>query len=429
MNDVFCRDIRMMLEKDILPDDVTRRTRCLKREHDFCIKEDGVLYQLWQPIIGNKYVKYRALIPDSLQDTYIRCAHFSENMSHLGIDRLISFLRERVIFKGMYEKVALFVSKCETCRQVKPHNKRMTRPPGLYEITTEPWQIAHSDVAGPLPISASGARYIVLVTDRTTGYIIAWAARDLSAESLARKFHARVSCIFGSPKCLVTDNATYYRSKLWTATAAELGIKLRFAAPYSPQSNGSAEASVKKVMNTLKCMARDHPHAWDSLLPTCVYALNNSLHTTHKMTPHSILFGRLGRTPLDNTLRQDEDKPLFQVIRDLEEYRDAALQTVAKYQQERQAAGNAQSHKQHNKDYLVEGTICYWRKPELNAEKGKFGNANRGPYIITKRYPYTAIIKHMHSNKTHKLPINVGQLFTCGKGQAEASTKGPLFQA
>ena len=113
--DTFCNDIRVLLEQNELPIDRVRRERCLKRENDFCIKEDGVLYQIWQPLVGREYIKYRALIPESLQKAYIQGAHYSNGSSHLGTDRLIAMLRERVIFKGMYQKCADFVSKCEVC--------------------------------------------------------------------------------------------------------------------------------------------------------------------------------------------------------------------------------------------------------------------------------------------------------------------------
>ena len=412
--DTFCNDLRNMILNNELPRDRVRRERCTRRENDFCIKDDGVLYQIWQPLIGREYIKYRALIPESLQKQYIECAHFSNNASHLGTDRLISYLREHVIFKGMYQKCADYVNKCETCRLIKPHTHKTLTSPGLYELTESPWEIIHMDAAGPLPISKLGNRYFTVVVDRTTGFIIAWPSRDLTAESLARNFHTRVTCLFGPPACVITDNAQYYRSKLWAAVANRMGIQLRFVAPYHPQSNGKAESAVKRIKNTLKCMARSNPYNWDLYLPSCVYALNNSLHTSHKLTPQVLIFGKTGRSPLANSLNRSPQRPLFQIIRELEDGRDTALRTALNYHTERRAL-HSKVKDNTPPDQIVEGSVCYWKLPKTHTQPNQFADKNRGPYMVVKRYKHTALLKHIHSGKIHKLPIHVSQLFTCGK--------------
>lgn len=47
---------------------------------------------------------------------------------------------------------------------------------------------------------------------------------------------------------VLSDNAKAYHSRLWHDTCAELGIKPRFTRPYTPRTNGKAEALIKTML-------------------------------------------------------------------------------------------------------------------------------------------------------------------------------------
>jgi transposase InsO family protein len=47
---------------------------------------------------------------------------------------------------------------------------------------------------------------------------------------------------------VLTDNAKAYHSQLWRETCAELGIGRRYTRPYSPWTNGKAEALIKTLL-------------------------------------------------------------------------------------------------------------------------------------------------------------------------------------
>jgi transposase InsO family protein len=47
---------------------------------------------------------------------------------------------------------------------------------------------------------------------------------------------------------VLTDNAKAYHSHLWRDTCAELGIERRYTRPYSPWTNGKAEALIKTLL-------------------------------------------------------------------------------------------------------------------------------------------------------------------------------------
>jgi hypothetical protein len=47
---------------------------------------------------------------------------------------------------------------------------------------------------------------------------------------------------------VLSDNAKAYHSHLWRDTATRLGVKLRFTRPYTPRTNGKAEALIKTML-------------------------------------------------------------------------------------------------------------------------------------------------------------------------------------
>jgi transposase InsO family protein len=48
---------------------------------------------------------------------------------------------------------------------------------------------------------------------------------------------------------VLSDNAKAYHSHHWRETCAQLGIVRRYTRPYSPWTNGKAEALVKTLLN------------------------------------------------------------------------------------------------------------------------------------------------------------------------------------
>jgi dUTPase len=422
--DEFCNDIIQLLEHGTLPECSVRRARCQKREMEFCLK-DGVLTQIWEPLIG-KGLRYRTMIPKSLQEDYIVAIHNSCVMAHLSVDKTISLLREKVIFKGMYQRVRDVIAQCEVCKLVKTQTHPLKRPPGLYELTTEVFARCHSDFGGPYHETRSGAKYLCVVVDSTTNFLIAWAAREITSESFARAFYKNVTTIHGSPATLVTDNASYYHARIWKEVAAKLGIQLRYSSPYSPKSNGTAERFVGSLKAALRCTIRDRTTNWDEYISSAVYGLNNTISSNHQLTPHALVFGRNGRNLLSEN-KEPAQEPLFQIIHDLESYREEAAKVALEARRHRDNTRLQKEPQDVKYDVLVPGDVVFWKKQ--NARHGLNQDKLSGPYMVVSANRFVARIKHLHTGKTHELPINITQLVRARDFQTEPGLErnGPLL--
>ena len=85
---------------------------------------------------------------------------------------------------------------------------------------------------------------------------------------------------------VLTDNARAYHSHLWQHTCAELGIARRYTRPYSPWTNGKAEALIKTLLREW---------AYRFAYPTSEHrsrALNGFIRWYNRRRPHGSLGGR-----------------------------------------------------------------------------------------------------------------------------------------
>ncbi len=85
---------------------------------------------------------------------------------------------------------------------------------------------------------------------------------------------------------VLSDNAKPYHSHRWLATCAELRIERRYTRPYSPWTNGKAEALIKTLLREW---------AYRFVYPTSEHrsrALNGFIRWYNKKRPHGSLGGR-----------------------------------------------------------------------------------------------------------------------------------------
>ena len=98
------------------------------------------------------------------------------------------------------------------------------------------------DFYGPItPASEEGYRYILIIQDWLTKYIILEPARTASAEEVAAILTKKVISYFGPPKALITDNGTHFNNALMNELARIFNIQKYISTAYHFQSNGAIE--------------------------------------------------------------------------------------------------------------------------------------------------------------------------------------------
>lgn len=207
--------------------------------------------------------------------------------------------------------------RCETCATRKPAIHRTVQQ--LSPDVIEPYQAGTAidiDVLGPLPVSLSGNRFIVVFTDKVMTWPEAFATPYVTAQAVAKLFISQFVSRFGCPLRIRTDRGSNFASELIAHVNKLLGVQHQLSPPYSPWVQGSVE----RFNSTLASMLSHTTTGpdWDQLLPLVLFAYRTSECRATGVSSFELLYGRKPRLPLEASLISGE--PTAQCAPDAREY-------------------------------------------------------------------------------------------------------------
>jgi transposase InsO family protein len=119
-----------------------------------------------------------------------------------------------------------------------------------------------------------------------------------SGAKLAELYMARIVCLHGVPKKIVSNRGSQFTSRYWQKLHECLDTRLNFSSAYDPQTDGQTERTNQVLEDMLRACALKHGGSWDKSLPYAEFSYNNSYQASLKMSPFEALYGRKCRTPL-----------------------------------------------------------------------------------------------------------------------------------
>jgi hypothetical protein len=102
---------------------------------------------------------------------------------------------------------------------------------------------------------------------------------------------------FGTPRCIVTDNARAFCCKTFKDVCFRWGIRHITTTPYYPQGS-LAERKNRNLKAALKIFHHKAQQSWDEDLPWLGMAFNQAVHESTKVTPDKLFLGRDMGCPL-----------------------------------------------------------------------------------------------------------------------------------
>ncbi|CAF2756852.1 unnamed protein product [Rotaria sp. Silwood2] len=197
---------------------------------------------------------------------------------------------------------AVIISYIKSCTECSKYNVDRHKPPGFLQPIEPPadvFQILGMDWWGPVQTLIDGNRYILVITDRLSGYVFATASPTNTAQDTARILFEEVILTHGPPDIVITDQGTHFNNELLQAVINLIGSKHIFSTPYHPQTNGQTERWNSTFATQLAKFCNDDHNNWDTYLPSIVYAYNHGIHHSSGFTPYQLAFGRRPRNPFD----------------------------------------------------------------------------------------------------------------------------------
>ena len=228
-------------------------------------------------------------VPDSLLRSAFTVIHEQTTAGHTGYERTLRLFKRNFYHYQEGERIKALCEACELCLRAKATPKAV--PLGTYPIPKRPFETVSSDILGPLPITESGNRYLIVFRDFTTRYTVILPLEYKSAESLIIALRTFISN-YGTCDTLLTDNAREYVSEQFKKFCNFYNIKKVEIAPYHPQSQGISERINREINKLLRIYSNSlAPTDWDQLLPTIQLTINNTHNQSIGDTPFYCLFG------------------------------------------------------------------------------------------------------------------------------------------
>ena len=109
------------------------------------------------------------------------------NQGHVGGTNTYDLARRTVWWPRMEEDIRDFVQRCNKCQKRK--QDRHDEISGSAKIEGTPFAHIGMDVIGPLPVTISGNRYIIVAVDFFTKWVEAQALPEANAQAIAEFFH------------------------------------------------------------------------------------------------------------------------------------------------------------------------------------------------------------------------------------------------
>ena len=133
--------------------------------------------------------------------------------------------------------------------------------------------------------------------DMLTGYTMAVAIPNKSAEIIVKAYMDHVYSIFRGSSCLLTDNGSKFKNNMFDEFCDILGIKRVYSLVYTPQSNGKLGGFHRFFKACISKHIRGNQLEWDEIVPLATAAYNFFPCQSSRESPFVLMFGRDPITP------------------------------------------------------------------------------------------------------------------------------------
>ena len=265
--------------------------------------KDGLVFRLWETPAGDATVP-QLLLPQKFRQEVLHQLHNTVTSGHVGASKTLGKVRERFYWVDCQRDVQDWCRSCDTCASRKGPSKKIRAPMAQYNVGA-PMERLAADILGPLPVSDSGNKYLLIVAGYFTKWTEAFPIQNQEASTVAEKIVKEVVSQFGVPLSIHSDQGRNFELTVFTEMCHLLRIKKTRTTPFHPQSDGmverfnrTLEAQLSKFVNG----QRD----WDQLVPLLLLAYRTSVHETTGHSPARPMLERDLRHPVDLLIGRPE---------------------------------------------------------------------------------------------------------------------------
>ena len=257
---------------------------------------DGILYRKPKP--DARVELPRLVVPWEMRTDILQQMHDSIFAGHPGMSKMKATILCKYFWPHVTKEIENWVRCCERCTLHK-RGARRRKFPLIQEISGAPFQRLAFDIIGPLKVTRSGNRYVLVMVDYFTKWAEAYPLPDRTAIGVANVMMTRWFATFGIPLKIHCDNGGEFKSECVKQVKCMLGVKGTYITPYRPKANGLVERTNATIEHIVMCMEHERRDTWDEALPYALMAYRATPHSTTGYTPNMLVFGQESNMPAD----------------------------------------------------------------------------------------------------------------------------------
>ncbi len=211
------------------------------------------------------------VVPRRMRPDLLKLSHNDPSSGHMGVNRCVERLQQRYYWPGMASEVQLWIAECETCDRRKSPVSPHKSPMKSIEVG-HPMELWAMDILGPLPLTARGNQYILVMSDHFTKWVEAVPLANQRANTVAKAFVDEVVTRHGVPRKILTDQGRNFEAELMRQVLHLLGVEKLRTSPYHPQTDGQVERLNRTLKGILTAYVNKDHTDWDVHLPLALFA-------------------------------------------------------------------------------------------------------------------------------------------------------------
>jgi hypothetical protein len=333
----------------------------------------------------------RVVLPPALWPIVFKEHHDSIWAGHLRGPQTYARIAQIYWWPNMQREVNQWVAGCQECGSRKARPREVIPPLRSLRggAVGDRWAL---DVAGPLPTTDGGQRFVIVALEYVTRYAVARTCMRHTAEDVAEFLLEEVVLRFGSFRELLTDGASELTGQVIAQLVVLMQAEQINPVPYRPQMIGLVERFHRTWKDCVSLYVREDQRDWDQWVKFAVYAYNSARHSTVKLSPNELMMGRKLRAP-NELLRREEVSEAGELLAyyKTQLHQLAVAHKIAQLAMEKEQARQAKYYNRRvraAKEFKVGDRVWIFRPPTDQERRTKLNHQWLGPVVIRESVGY-----------------------------------------